>query len=39
MEDQMTSLVPDGQETKRWYMQQQYDKYYYSGHSSTTKNI
>lgn len=31
MDDQMASLAPDGQETNRWYMQQQYDKYYYNG--------
>ena len=37
LEDQMASLAPDGQETNRWYMQQQYDKYYYSGQAQPLK--
>lgn len=37
MEDQMASLAPDGQETNRWYMQQQYDKYYYNGQAQPLK--
>ena len=37
LDDQMSSLVPDGQETNRWYMQQQYDKYYYSGQQQPLK--
>ncbi len=37
LDEQANALLPDGAETNRWYMQQQYDKNYYSGQAQPLK--